>query len=62
MKNIPKVKLSDMSYAERKQYQYYRRLLVDLDFYGEKLLRKVAANNINNLEQKYAKEKEHAKN
>ena len=45
-----------MSYVDSKQYQYYRRLFVDLDFYGDELLRKVAANNINQVEQKYAKE------
>lgn len=62
MKNMQKIKLSDMSYSDSKQYQYYRRLLADLDFYGDEWLRKVAANNINKFEQKYAKEKKHAKN
>ena len=57
-----KTKLGDMSYADRKQYQYYRRLLADLDLYGDELLRALATNNINKLEKKYAKEEEHAKN
>lgn len=62
MKNIMKIKLGDMSYVDSKQYKYYKRLLADLDFYGDELLKKVAANNINKLEQKYIKGKEHAEN
>ncbi len=53
---MEKIKLDDMSYEDRKQYMYYKRLLVDFDFCGGQLLRDLAADNINKLEQKYEKE------
>lgn len=54
---MKKIKLGDMSYEDRKQYMYYKRLLVDFDFSGGQLLRDLATNNINKLEQKYEKGK-----
>lgn len=51
---MSKVKLGDMTYADRKEYQYYKRILTDYYFYGPSYLKKIAENTVAKIEDKYA--------
>ena len=50
---MKKIKLSDMSYKDKKTYQYYKRVLGDLETYGEHYLKETATRRIKHIEEKY---------
>ena len=59
---MPKIKLSDMSYADRKEYQYYKRVLKQFYIYGPHHFKKTAEYEVAKIEEKYARGKSNAKN
>ncbi len=51
---MSKVRLGDMSYADRKTYQYCKRVLQDLYIYGARYLKEIAEDKVAKIENKYA--------
>lgn len=51
---MSKIKLGDMSYADKKEYQYYKRALQDLYIYGPRFFKKMAEDEVAKIENKYA--------
>lgn len=56
MSNPEKVRLKDMTYKDRNEYKYYRRLLGDLQIYGIYCLEDMAKDRVECLEAKYRNE------
>lgn len=56
MSNPEKVRLKDMTYKDRNEYKYYRRLLGDLQIYGVYYLEDMAKDRVECLEAKYRNE------
>lgn len=59
---MSKVKLGDMTYADRKEYRYYKRLLTDYYIYGPRYLKEMAENTVAKIENKYARGESDGKN
>lgn len=55
---MKKVKLKDMTYADRQEYKYYNRLLRDLRIYGGHYLKEKAERFVVGIEEKYSEETE----
>lgn len=53
---MSKVRLGDLSNEERKNYQYYKRLLRDFYIYGPHYIEKIANEQIGLIERKYGNE------
>ena len=51
-----------MTYADRKEYRYYKRVLADYYFYGPSYLKKMAENTVAKIENKYARGESNGKN
>lgn len=47
-----------MSYADKKEYQYYKRVLQDLYIYGSVSLNAIAKRKVKEIENKYLKAEE----
>ena len=58
---MKKVKLGDMSYADKKEYQYYKRALQDLRIYGFNYFKRNAESKIAIIESKYSRSETNAK-
>ena len=56
MSNPKKTRMGDMSYKDRNEYRYYRRLLGDLHIYGRFFLEDLAKDRVERLEAKYRNE------
>lgn len=59
---MKKVKLGDMSYADRKEYRYYKRVLQDLSIFGFRYLKEVAEDRVAIIESKYSRSETNAEN
>lgn len=59
---MPKIKLGDMTTQDKKNYQYYQRLLREFYIYGSELMQKYAKEGIEKIEHRYGEAKENAKN
>lgn len=55
---MTKIKLGDMSYADKKEYQYYKQVLQDLYIYGSVSLNAIAKRKVKEIENKYLKAEE----
>mgnify|MGYP001388079008 CR=1 FL=1 len=59
---MSKVKLGDMSHEDKKEYQYYKRVLQDFYIYGSVSLNAIAKRKVREIENKYAGSEPNAKN
>lgn len=59
---MPKIRLGDMSTQDKKEYQYYKRVLQDLYVWGPRYLQERAEDRLREITNKYARSKSNAKN
>lgn len=50
---VKKVRLSDMTTADRNNYKYHQQVLVDLKTYGPEIMKKRAEEKIGEIEKEY---------